>query len=68
MLRLTDTNTIIVPYAFPRYGQTPALLDILGEFQEIRTIFGTVKLNYIALKINYIYRVSGKMSAHYIAN
>ena len=41
-LRLTDNNTILVPYVVPRYGQTPAILDVLGEYPELRTMFGTV--------------------------
>jgi hypothetical protein len=41
-IRLTDHNTLLVPFALVRYSKLFSLLDLLGKYPFIRKLIGVV--------------------------
>lgn len=45
-IRLTDHNTLLVPFALVRYSKLFSLLDLLGKYPFIRKLIGVVNKFY----------------------
>lgn len=50
-IRLTDKNTLFVPFVVARHSKRASILDVLGEYPNIRALLTWVtnktKLNYM---------------------
>ena len=45
-IRLTDRNTLLVPFASARNALLASLLDLLGEYPFVRSLITAVGLNF----------------------